>query len=80
MPDNFRVFAPDPPGDRSYPIITYTWILAHKKYGDAKKGEAVKQFLDWCLTDGQRHCETLGYVVLPQALAQRVLQQVHKIQ
>jgi phosphate transport system substrate-binding protein len=80
VPDNFRVFAPDPAGDQSYPIVTYTWILAHKHYDDAEKGKAVKAFLEWCLTNGQKECETLGFVRLPTPLAERVLREVRKIE
>ncbi len=27
MPDNLRVFEPDPDGEDSYPIVTYSWLL-----------------------------------------------------
>src|SRR5262249_34829965 len=80
MPENFRVFVADPAGETSYPIITYTWILAHTKHADAKKGETIRKFLEWCLTDGQKECEALGYVRLPSAVAERVLTKVREIQ
>jgi phosphate transport system substrate-binding protein len=80
VPDHFRVFEPDPSGEFSYPIITYTWILAHTRYGDEQKAAAVRRFLEWCLTEGQKDCEALGYIRLPPELVQRVLKQVHKIQ
>ncbi|MCI0684079.1 MAG: phosphate ABC transporter substrate-binding protein PstS [Gemmataceae bacterium] len=79
VPDNFRVFVPDPEGEHSYPIITYTWIMAHKEYGSTQKAEAARNFLEWCLTDGQKDCEALGYVRLPPALAQRAVAEVRKI-
>jgi len=31
-----RVFAPDPDGDNSYPIVCYTWLLCHASYDSAK--------------------------------------------
>ena len=36
MPDNLRVFFPDPKGSDSYPIVTYSWLLLNTSYGDAK--------------------------------------------
>ena len=27
MPDNFRVFEPDPDGEDPYPIVTYSWLF-----------------------------------------------------
>ncbi len=32
MPDNLRVFEPDPDGEDSYPIVTYSWLLLYKTY------------------------------------------------
>ncbi len=36
LPEDLIVWASDPEGDESYPIVTYTWIAAYKKYADAK--------------------------------------------
>ena len=65
LPDDLIVWASDPEGDESYPIVTYTWIIAYKKYADAKKGGALKDVLTYCLTDGQKESEALGYIPLP---------------
>ena len=46
LPDDLIAWASDPEGDGSYPIVTYTWIIAYKKYADAKKGNALKDVLD----------------------------------
>lgn len=54
LPDDLIAWASDPEGDESYPIVTYTWIIAYKKYADAKKGNALKDVLTYCLTDGQK--------------------------
>ncbi len=32
MPDNLRVFIPDPPGEGAYPIVTFTWVLLYRTY------------------------------------------------
>ena len=79
-PDNLRVFMPDPPGELSYPIVTYTWIPAYKTYRDPQTAEALRGFLEWCLTDGQESCEALGYVRLPPSMTDRALQEVREIQ
>src|SRR5262249_46088733 len=80
MPDSFRDFVPDPAGKDSYPIITYTWLLLYKKYPSADKTSAVKEYADWCLTEGQRFCDALGFVRLPPALAQEVIREIGKIE
>jgi phosphate transport system substrate-binding protein len=36
-----------------------------------KKGVALKGFIDWALTDGQRYSGDMGYIPLPADLAMR---------
>ena len=75
-----RAWVTDPAGDESYPIVTYTWILAHKKYEDKAKAVALKSVLKWCLSDGQKLSEGLFYVPLPGAVASNVLKAVDTIE
>ena len=70
----------DPAGEESYPIVTYTWILAHKKYDDKAKAAALKSVLKWSLTEGQKLSESLFYVPLPDAVASNVLKAVDTIE
>src|SRR5262249_20183595 len=42
VPDNLRVFIPDPEGKDAYPIITYTWMLARTAYADAQTAQTLK--------------------------------------
>jgi phosphate transport system substrate-binding protein len=60
----------DPPGDASYPLVTYSWLLLYKKYGDARKAAAVKEWVTWGLTTGQTISPGLGYLALPPERAQ----------
>ncbi len=79
LPADMRAWVTDPVGDDSYPIVTYTWILAHKKYDDKAKSAALKSVLKWSLTDGQKLSEGLFYVPLPDAVATNVLKAVDTI-
>ncbi|HXJ79181.1 MAG TPA: phosphate ABC transporter substrate-binding protein PstS [Candidatus Methylomirabilis sp.] len=69
MPDNLRLFLPDPDGDESYPIVTYTWLLVRRKNGDGERTRVLKEFLRWGLTTGQKWSGELGYVPLPREVA-----------
>ncbi|HHP7244490.1 MAG TPA: phosphate ABC transporter substrate-binding protein PstS [Elainellaceae cyanobacterium] len=80
FPDNLRAFVPDPDGADAYPISTYTWMLAYKQYDDPAKAIALKDLLQWCLTEGQQYSEELGYVPLPDDVVSRVLDAVEQIQ
>ena len=52
-------------GDDTYPIATPTWILVYKNQTDKAKGEALKGFLNFLLTDGQALNEPANYAKLP---------------
>jgi phosphate transport system substrate-binding protein len=67
LPANLVAWLPDPDGDASYPIVTFTWVLLYKKY-DPNKLQAVKDVIDYCLTEGQKSSEQLGYIPLPASV------------
>jgi phosphate transport system substrate-binding protein len=69
IPSNLRVFLPDPEGKDSYPIVTFTWLLLHDQYPDQRKATALKGFVNWALTDGQRYSGDEGYIPLPADVA-----------
>ncbi|MBD2163416.1 phosphate ABC transporter substrate-binding protein PstS [Calothrix membranacea FACHB-236] len=72
LPENLRAFISDPEGADSYPIVSYTWILAYKKYPDAAKSKAMEAMIEYALTDGQKLATELGYVPLPQNVVTKV--------
>lgn len=66
MPADFRVSLTNAPGDESYPIASFTWLLIPEKIDDPKKGRAIVGFLEWMLKDGQRFAPGLLYAPLPK--------------
>jgi phosphate transport system substrate-binding protein len=79
LPANFRIWVPDPEGEKCYPIVTYTWLLLHKNYQDQATAETLKDVLRYCLTDGQKISEELGYIPLPAPTAKAALQAVETL-
>jgi phosphate transport system substrate-binding protein len=73
IPDNLRVFVPDPSGAESYPIVTYSWALLHKRYTNPQTAIALRKLFEWCLQDGQRHASEVGYVPVPLPVADKAL-------
>ncbi len=65
LPDNLRVFLPDPEGPESYPVVTLSWVLLYTKYADSKKAEVIRELFRWCLDEGQGFSRDLGYIPLP---------------
>lgn len=72
LPENLRAFITDPEGKESYPIVTYTWILADKKYDNPAKAKAVEAMIEYGLTEGQKVSKELGYVPLPENVVKKV--------
>jgi phosphate transport system substrate-binding protein len=73
LPDNLRLFVPDPVGPGSYPIVTLSWVLLRKSYSDPQTAAALRELFRWCLQDGQRYASQVGYVPLPAPVVERAL-------
>lgn len=73
------------PGENSYPIVAFTHLLVWQNKGgkhySKEKAKAIKEFLRWVLTEGQKP-ENLapGYVGLPPEVAQIGLKVVDMIE
>ena len=80
LPENLRAFVTDPEGETSYPIVTYTWLLAYQKYDDPDKLQALKDVVNWSLVDGQTYAEEIGYIPLPENVVEKVKAKVDTIQ
>ncbi|MBF2097603.1 MAG: phosphate ABC transporter substrate-binding protein PstS [Gloeomargaritaceae cyanobacterium C42_A2020_066] len=64
---------PDPDGADVYPVVTYSWILAYQRYEQPDKAKALREMLQWALTEGQTLGPELGYVPLPPEVAARAV-------
>jgi phosphate transport system substrate-binding protein len=73
MPENLRVFVPDPSGLDAYPIVTFSWILLYKDYPDTEKATSMRDLFQWCLLDGQNYATKFGYVPLPTSITEKAL-------
>jgi phosphate transport system substrate-binding protein len=70
----------DASGADAYPITSPTWIVVYKTQGNKAKGDAVKAFLNYVLTDGQQLASQAGYAALPSSLAQKAVAQLDQLQ
>jgi phosphate transport system substrate-binding protein len=80
IPDDFRVSITNAPGATSYPVSSFTWLLIPSKIPDAAKREAIKGFLKWMLTDGQKLTEALSYAQLPKLVETKETKAIALIQ
>jgi phosphate transport system substrate-binding protein len=66
--DKLSASLANPPAPQAYPIVTYSWLILHEHY-PAEQARAITSFVDWGLGAGQRFASDLGYLDLPQAVA-----------
>ena len=63
----------DPPASApdAYPISGLTFLLVPKQPKDAARGQVVKDFVQFVITQGQNSAEPLQYARLPQSLSEQ---------
>jgi phosphate transport system substrate-binding protein len=80
IPDDFRVSITNAPGQASYPIASFTWLLIPAQISDAAKRDAITGFLKWMLDEGQNYNEGLSYSRLPKPVIAKELKAISQIQ
>jgi phosphate transport system substrate-binding protein len=80
IPDDFRVSITNANGPKVYPISSFTWLLIPAQIQDAAKRDAIKDFLKWMLTEGQKYNEGLSYAQLPKEVIVRETKAISLIQ
>ena len=78
--DKLAVSLTNAPGENSFPIASFTWIYVRHKGLDAKRSAALKDFLSWMLTDGQRIAAGEGYPEMPVQLLSKITAKAASIQ
>ncbi|HEY4086662.1 MAG TPA: phosphate ABC transporter substrate-binding protein PstS [Bryobacteraceae bacterium] len=79
MPADFRVSITNGPGDKTYPISSFTWMLIPSQISDPAKKKAITDFLTWMITDGQKECEAMSYAPLPPSVVAKEKKQIAEI-
>lgn len=76
-PTNFSIT--NAPGDKAYPISTYSWVILKLDQSDAAKGKAAANLWKWAVTDGQQYGKALEYASLPKEAQDFALSQLKKL-
>jgi phosphate transport system substrate-binding protein len=72
MPADFRVSLTNPPGEKAYPIASFTWLLVYREQPDEMKGRSLVKFLWWAIHDGQKYPAALLYAPLPASTVKMI--------
>jgi phosphate transport system substrate-binding protein len=78
--DNLTYVSVNAKGDAAYPITAPTWCMAYAKQTDKAKGNALKQYFKYMLTDAQGLIKDIDFAPLPRTLADRAVAHLDKIQ
>lgn len=79
IPDDLRLFLPDPSGASAYPMVSLVWVLLHDSYPEPARGEALRDAVGWGLGEGQAMAEDMGYIPLPDSLVVRARQALNGV-
>ena len=55
-------------------------LLFYKKYSDPKMAEAIREVVKYCLTEGQKVSDEMGYIPLPSQVVEVVAKAANNIQ
>ena len=67
------------PGENSYPVAGFTYIIISKKMPE-KKGRALVKFLKWALAEGQKFSAPLYFAPLPKKAVESALRELSQAQ
>lgn len=79
-PKDLRLSMVNLPGDKSYPLTSFTYAVLHRQPKDAARGKAAVEFLWWATHEGQQANAVLRYVALPPSVVAEVEQQLKAVQ
>jgi phosphate transport system substrate-binding protein len=63
-----------------YPITSGTWMLVYVKQTNHNVGEALKAYINYLVTTGQKLATPSNYAPLPSSLAQSAVTQLDKLE
>ncbi len=79
MPADYRVSITNAPGDTSYPISSFTWLLIPTQSTNPAKTKALVGFLNWMLDHGESEASAMTYAPLPKPVQDMVRKSIANI-
>lgn len=76
MPEDMGQLLVNAPGDDSYPIAGYTFLLIYQDMPDCAKARKLAEFVQWALTDGDQYATELLYAPLGASVEQKVIERL----
>ncbi len=77
--DNLIFSAINAKGDAAYPITAQSWCMAYLNQKDPAKGEAVKAYFKFLVTDAQKLLPEIDFAPIPKSLQDKALAKIDAI-
>lgn len=79
MPEDMGQLLVNAPGEASYPIAGYTYLLIYQDMSDCAKARKLAEFMRWAVTVGDRYATELFYAPLGEKVEKKVLERLEKL-
>jgi len=79
MPADMGQLLVNAPGQESYPIAGYTFLLLYKDMPDCAKAQKLVSFVNWAITHGDQTATELLYAPLGSSVKQKVSQRLQTL-
>lgn len=79
MPDVLARSIVNAPGENSWPIAGYTYLLIYMDQTDCVKAKKLVDFIRWALIDGSQYATELEYVPLPDNVRELVFAKLDQV-
>ena len=76
---DFSVSLTNAEGKDSYPVVSFTRIYMATSGTEAMRSQALTEFWNWALTDGQETAISLGYTALPAGIVAKARETLNSI-
>ncbi len=79
MPADYRVSITNAPGQNSYPISSFTYLLIPATPINPANEATLKDMLSWIVKSGEAEASQLSYAPLPSNVAEKVLKTIYAL-
>lgn len=76
MPADMGQLLTNAPGDDSYPIAGYTFLLIYQDMPDCTKARKLAEFVQWAMKEGDKYAVELLYAPLGGSVEQKVIERL----
>jgi phosphate transport system substrate-binding protein len=77
MPADYRISITNAPGEKAYPISSFTYLLIPATPINPSNQSTIKDMLSWIVKAGEAEASQLSYAPLPSSVQEKVLKTIY---